>query len=297
MHRWPAAPNAEAMIPSTVLSITASGITTMWFFAPAERLHPLARLRRALVHDPRHRRRPHERHRVDPPVIEDRLHHLTAAVHQIHDPRRQPQRVQLLERDLLRQRHLLGRFEHERVPAGDRERQEPERHHRREVERNDRRAHPHRLTDRLRVDIPRDVLEDPALHRRRDRARSLDHLDHPRHLRASVPDRLAHLGRDRHRQILLTRHQPLTQLEQLPRPRDRRHPPPLRQRLTRRPHRDVQISPPRQGHTREHLPVSRVQHVEHVGRGLRRRPLAVDVVVKKAGCCYCHRGSIHGRGR
>ena len=34
MHRWPAAPNAEAMIPSTVLSITASGITTMWFFAP-----------------------------------------------------------------------------------------------------------------------------------------------------------------------------------------------------------------------------------------------------------------------
>ena len=34
MQRWPAAPNAEPMMPLTVLSTTASGITTMWFFAP-----------------------------------------------------------------------------------------------------------------------------------------------------------------------------------------------------------------------------------------------------------------------
>ncbi len=34
MHRWPAAPKAEPMMPGTVLSITASGITTMWFLAP-----------------------------------------------------------------------------------------------------------------------------------------------------------------------------------------------------------------------------------------------------------------------
>ena len=34
MQRWPAAPNPEAMSPSTVLSITASGMTTMWFLAP-----------------------------------------------------------------------------------------------------------------------------------------------------------------------------------------------------------------------------------------------------------------------
>ena len=34
MQRWPAAPKAEPMIPSTVLSITASGMTTMWFLAP-----------------------------------------------------------------------------------------------------------------------------------------------------------------------------------------------------------------------------------------------------------------------
>ena len=34
MQRWPAAPKAEPMMPLTVWSITASGITTMWFFAP-----------------------------------------------------------------------------------------------------------------------------------------------------------------------------------------------------------------------------------------------------------------------
>ena len=34
MQRWPAAPNAEPMMLSAVLSISASGITTMWFFAP-----------------------------------------------------------------------------------------------------------------------------------------------------------------------------------------------------------------------------------------------------------------------
>ena len=34
MQRCPAAPNAEPRIPSTVCSITASGMTTMWFLAP-----------------------------------------------------------------------------------------------------------------------------------------------------------------------------------------------------------------------------------------------------------------------
>ena len=34
MQRCPAAPNAEPITPPTVLSTTASGMTTMWFFAP-----------------------------------------------------------------------------------------------------------------------------------------------------------------------------------------------------------------------------------------------------------------------
>ena len=34
MQRWPAAPKPEPMMPLTVSSTTASGITTMWFLAP-----------------------------------------------------------------------------------------------------------------------------------------------------------------------------------------------------------------------------------------------------------------------
>ena len=34
MQRWPAAPKAEPMMPVTVSSMTASGMTTMWFLAP-----------------------------------------------------------------------------------------------------------------------------------------------------------------------------------------------------------------------------------------------------------------------
>ena len=35
MQRWPGgAERAEPIMPATVLSITASGMTTMWFFAP-----------------------------------------------------------------------------------------------------------------------------------------------------------------------------------------------------------------------------------------------------------------------
>ncbi len=54
-----------------------------------ERLHALARLGRALVDDPRHRRRADERHRVDPRMIEDPLDDLAAPVDEVHDAGRQ----------------------------------------------------------------------------------------------------------------------------------------------------------------------------------------------------------------
>jgi hypothetical protein len=76
--------------------------------------------------------------------------------------------------------------------------------------------------------LRRDVLEHAALHRRSDRARALDHLDHARDLGARVDRRLAHLERDRARQILLTQPtRPLAQLEQLARAGDRRRRPPF----------------------------------------------------------------------
>ena len=36
MHLWPAAPTADPTKPSMVLDLLASGITTIWFFAPAK---------------------------------------------------------------------------------------------------------------------------------------------------------------------------------------------------------------------------------------------------------------------
>ena len=222
MQRWPAAPNAEPMMPSTVLSITASGMTTMWFFAPPSAWTRLPALRRALVDELRDRRRADERDGVDARMVEDPLDHLAAAVDEVDDAGRQVEPVEHLEGDLLRQRDLLGGLEDERVAAGDRERQEPERHHRREVERHDRRAHADRLAHGLGVDVARDVLEDAALHRRRHRARALDHLDHARDLGAGVDERLAHLGRHRAREVLLARVEPLAQREQLARAVDRR---------------------------------------------------------------------------
>src|SRR3954465_9919341 len=171
MPRWPAAPNAGPMTPPTVLSTTASGITTMWFFAPpsactrlpaaaarsytsratgAEPTNETASIPawpriaappRRLSREPRHGGGADERDGVDPGVVEDALHDLAAAIHEVHHAVRQVEAVEHLERDLLRQRHLLRGLEHEGVAARDREGQEPERHHGREVEGNDGRAH------------------------------------------------------------------------------------------------------------------------------------------------------------
>ena len=89
----------------------------------AQRLHALARLGGPLVDDPRHRRRAHERDGVDARVVEDALHHLAAAVDQVHHARRQLELVEDLEGQLLGERHLLGRLQDEAVAAADRERQ------------------------------------------------------------------------------------------------------------------------------------------------------------------------------
>jgi hypothetical protein len=58
-------------------------------------------------------------------MIADRLGDFLAAVDQVHDAGRQFALLQEFEDALLRQRHLLGWLEDERVAAGHRERQEP----------------------------------------------------------------------------------------------------------------------------------------------------------------------------
>ena len=86
-QRWPAQPNALSAMISDADAMSASGITITGFLAPpwhCTRL-PAAPAR---VDVPRDRARSDEAHRSDDRVIEDRVHRLTAAVHQVHDARR-----------------------------------------------------------------------------------------------------------------------------------------------------------------------------------------------------------------
>src|SRR6478752_6773437 len=183
MQRWPAAPKDEPMMFSTVLSMTASGITTMWFLAPPSAWTRL-------------------------PARAERSYTSFATVDELEDR-------------LLRERDLLGGLEHERVAAGHRERQEPHGHHGREVERADRAEHADRLAVGLAVDVGRDVLEVAALHRRRHGGGALDHLDRAADLGECVGQRLAHVLRDQAGDLLLVLDQRLAQREHAPRALDR----------------------------------------------------------------------------
>ena len=84
----------------------------------------------------------------------------------------------------------------EGVAADDGERQEPQRHHRREVERGDRGADADRLAHRDAVDAAGDVLEAVAHQHRRRAARDLDALDAAAKAAARLVERLAVLGGD-----------------------------------------------------------------------------------------------------
>ena len=93
-------------------------------------------------------------------------------------------------------------LEDERVAAGDRVRQEPERDHRREVERRDRGDDADRLTPHLDVDSAGDALERLALQQGGDAAGGLGRLDPAADLAARVVERLAHVLGDELRQLL-----------------------------------------------------------------------------------------------
>ncbi len=56
-----------------------------------------------------------------------------------------------------RERHLLGRFQDERVAAGECDRDHPERDHHRKVERRDPDANADRVADRLAIHLAGDV--------------------------------------------------------------------------------------------------------------------------------------------
>ena len=174
-------------------------------------------------------------------MLEQRVHRLAPAVHDVEHARRQSGFRQQL-RQLDRRRGIfLARLEHERVPARERDRKHPHRHHRREVERRDPDAHAERLADRDAVDLARDVLGNVAFEQVRDPAGELDDLEPALDLTPRVGERLAVLGGDQRCDPVGVAQDQLAEPEQHRRATQRRRLRPLRQRAARRPHRGVHL--------------------------------------------------------
>ena len=115
-------------------------------------------------------------------MIENRVHRLASAVHQLDHARREARGFDQVKELPRGQRHALGGFQDEAVSGRHRVGQKPERDHAREVERRDGRHHAQRLADHVLVDAGGDVLVVAALHQHRDAARRLHVLDGAAHL-------------------------------------------------------------------------------------------------------------------
>ena len=169
---------------------------------PAERLDALAGARRRRVHVARDAGGADEAHRVDERVREQRLDGLAIAVDEVHDATRQAGLHEQLELAHRGQRRARRGLQHERVPRDERERQHPQRHHHREVERADARDDAHGEPDQLLVDPVRDLVERGAEQERRRAAGERDDLDPPSDLAARLGERLAVLRGDERGELL-----------------------------------------------------------------------------------------------
>ena len=177
----------------------------------------------------------------------------------------------------LRQRHLLGGLDDEGVAGRDRERQEPERHHRRKVEGRDRRADADRLTDDLAVDAGRDVLQAVAHHQRRRPAGDLHALDAPAHAAARLVEGLAVLAGDGRGELLEVLLEQLPEAEEESGANDRRRVSPGGEGLLRRGDGGVELPGGRERGACDRLARRGVVNVQKVG-GPRRDPAAADEV-------------------
>ena len=137
---------------------------------------------------------------------------------------------------------------------------------------HDRREHADRLAVGLAVDAARDVLEVAALHRRRDGARALDHLDRARDLGAGVRQRLAHLGGDRAGEPVGLREQLLAQREEHARALDRRRRAPAGEGRAGGGDGRIDVGSARQRHRRDRLAGRRVHDVAAADGRRGRRP-------------------------
>ena len=193
----------------------------------AQGLDALAVPGAGLVHVARDRGGADERDRLDVGVLEQAVDGHLVAVHDVEDARRQARLGQRLGDQVGGRGVLLARLDDDGVAGGDRDREEPHRHHRREVERRDDPDHPEGLADRVDVDLGRDALGEAALLQVRDAAGELHDLQAAADLAERISQHLAVLRGDDRRELLLAGVQDLAEAEQHLRAAGQRGLPPL----------------------------------------------------------------------
>jgi hypothetical protein len=204
--------------------------------------------------------------------------------------------LEQLEHPLLGERHLFGRLDDEGVAADDGERQEPERHHGRKIERGDGRGDPDRLPHHGAVDAGGDVLQAVAHEHRGRPAGDFDALDAAPHAPARLVQGLAVLGRDDAGQLLEVRFEERLVGEHRARPDGGGRLAPAREGLARGGDGGVQVAAGRERHLGDDAALRRVGHVEPRGRG-RLDPAAADEVLepRDVGACLDVERALDGR--
>ncbi|OEI69327.1 hypothetical protein Cus16_1169 [Curtobacterium sp. ER1/6] len=243
----------------------------------AEGLHALAVLRPRLVHVLRDRGRPDERDRLDVRAGEEAVDGLLVAVEHREDAVGQSCLPELLREPDRRARVLLARLEHDGVAGRDRDRQEPQRHHGREVERRDDADDAERLADRVDVDAGRHLVGELALHQRGDARRELHDLLPAGDLAERVRGDLAVLARDDLGELGLVAVEDLAEREEDLLALRERHLAPGRERGLRARDRPLDLGLVGQGDPLGHDAERGVVHRGRPARG-RRDVLAVDPV-------------------
>ena len=253
-----------------------------------EGLHPLARRCRCLVDVLGDRSRTDKADGGDIRMVQQGVDRLLIAVHHVQHAIRKPGLREQLGHENRGRRVFLARLQHHRVSQRDRKGEEPQRHHRRKVERADDPDHAERLAGRVDVDACRHVLAVLPFRKVRRCSRELHHLEASGDFPESIGEHLAVLVREDGGQLLLASVEQLAEREHHTlalRPRRTR---PGGESRLRRLHRHVHIRRRSQPHLLRHRPDRRVVHRSGAS-GLTDESGAIDKVIENA------HGS-HGRG-
>ena len=232
---------------------------------PGQGLHPFSVRGGRRIDGPGDGRRADEADGAHVRVREQSLHLLPAAVDHLHQPVRGAGLGQQLHQPVGDRRVLLRGLQHERVAAGDGQREHPQRHHGREVERRDARAHPDGLNEAVGVDAPGDVLDRLAHHQRGDAAGVLHHLDAAPDLAPRIVPGLAGVPAQEPGDVVLVLLQNVLVGEQQPRPLRRRHVAPRPEGRLRPLHRAVHLAGGGEGHLADHFLGGGIGHVDAAG--------------------------------